>query len=121
MRKIKFRAWDKKEMIYNIKAIQFPIKDDVSAKEIVVYDVSEKPFRNIVLLQCTGLKDKNGKEIYEGDIIKHPYKGIREVYYDDYERGFAVEGTYLNRMAAGEVIGNIYSNPELTGNAGKDN
>jgi uncharacterized phage protein (TIGR01671 family) len=78
------------------------------------------------VMQFTGLHDKNGKEIYEGDIlrIEHPYKDreyIGEVVYEYYM--FMVNGFYFTHydnpsdafeeMKYVEVIGNIYENPEL--------
>ena len=79
---------------------------------------------SVVLMQYTGLKDKNGKEIYEGDIWEYDqrYKVIWK------DSGFAVDGEmwisfagnlnvslgWFSEMADnGEVIGNIYENPEL--------
>lgn len=79
-------------------------------------------------LQCTGLKDKNAKLIYEGDIIKIPndydsygmFAGEkREVYF--YEGGFRLKpkwdknsrGNWLEDTNAFEVVGNIYENSEL--------
>lgn len=68
----------------------------------------------LIFSQFTGLLDKNGKEIYEGDILESPSRGRRTIDWEDSEASFIVEGTYPNRMANdGEVIGNIYENPDL--------
>lgn len=83
--------------------------------------------RNVVLMQSTGLKDKNGVEVFQGDVVVHEegeysYKGIvlKDKYY------FYIEGVNINDSFSFddisntligetdlEVIGNIYENPEL--------
>ena len=93
-------------------------------KQQVCYnnDISPLPYDHIgnglVFMQCTGLKDKNGKLIYEGDIIKTS-KGVANVEYDNTYAYFGLTNfltvfsfdNFINEEI--EVIGNIYENPEL--------
>ncbi|MEC3942085.1 YopX family protein [Enterococcus mundtii] len=79
-----------------------------------------------VLMQSTGLKDKNGVEIFEGDIVKKTNGSIGYVVYLQQEAGFVVvlkksdyrlghrnTGESYTEATNHEVIGNIYENPEL--------
>lgn len=95
MRSIRFRAWDNHEK----KIIYFPLSD---VGNFVGYEV----------MQYTGLKDKNGKEIYEGDIIDDQGNALRyAVSWDDAGAGWKyIREAY---MANCEVIGNVHQNPEL--------
>lgn len=77
----------------------------------------------IELMQSTGLKDKNGKEVFEGDIIKCTRGCLHEVYIEKEYGGTYIGGMpaiYLKGLREGyawteheEIIGNIYENPEL--------
>jgi uncharacterized phage protein (TIGR01671 family) len=69
------------------------------------------------LMQYTGLKDKNGKEIYEGDIVKSKHGQIGEVIWENLMWLVSwIEpeyDSYLYEVISCDIIGNIYENPEL--------
>ena len=132
MRDIKFRAWDGYDMIDIDGNKKLVFWNNPHRVKYAIYRDPEgvlvgKEDRGLILMQFTGLKDKNGKEIYEGDIIeiKHPhrdryFKG--EVIYDQY--CFSCEGFYFSHFdipcdifSEGvkyiEVIGNLYENKDL--------
>jgi uncharacterized phage protein (TIGR01671 family) len=127
MREIKFRAWDKREKL--MLSWEHLCDEDKSLLNDGVCeclaDYFNCAFSNIEpLMQYTGLHDKNGKEIYEGDIVC-PDKNIQNektvgkvvwhsygaaCYYVEYK-----DGTGWRDFIDMEVIGNIYENPELLG------
>lgn len=68
--------------------------------------------------QYTGLKDKNGKEIYEGDILEGSLGTTIEIYWHDefaqfLSRTKSSSGLGIGNTSSWEIIGNIYENPEL--------
>ena len=123
MREFKFRAWDRKrKLMFDSNNDNFHIAKHYSDGSFHGYVSTDKKGeqREVELMQFTGLKDKNGKEIYEGDMLH--WKTVN----DDYK--FVVEYGGLDDMGQGmgigfnvhessvdilEVIGNIYENPEL--------
>ena len=116
-REIKFRAWDTetKEMSY----------DFLSKNWLKV--CIESPY--VELMQYTGLKDSNGKEVYEGDICQDSLGWVFVVEWDNdcsrfIGRQHKPRGDtyicYINREPKVTIIGNIYENPSLLGDTGGD-
>lgn len=117
-REIKFRMWDKSTKIMH------PWESDHESKiagaKVYFSRMIDDP--DAVIMQFTGLLDKNGKEIYEDDIIKDHFKNtISRIRYsiersqfipdnDNPHYGYWPASVYI------EIIGNIYENPELLNN-----
>lgn len=123
--RLKFRVWDK---YFNRYWIDSMIKCNICW---LFYPDNEN-IENVIIEQCTGLKDKNGKLIFEGDVVIYEVfvsdwsdekrKGYGIVYYDDDQHAFGVKTIRqtvtssfgLNKLISNiEVIGNIHENPEF--------
>ena len=128
-RPIKFRAWDLvTKKMYQVQSLTLDFKicdlwDGVEEHEGIARDID-----NVVIMQLTGLKDKNGKDIYEGDVVRK-YREVNTSYgFDVHEItwrrcAFVLLATDADNEWGGyllykteeklEVIGNIYENPNL--------
>lgn len=119
-REIKFRAWNRElKKMYDF----LPLTIRVNAIEPTYWEpLLEKAQKAFDVMQYTGLKDKNGKEIYDGDIVEEPGSRYEVVYHADgfYMRNMYEPDNILIQLRHGylhcEVIGNIYENPELLAN-----
>lgn len=129
MREIKFRAWNKYNMSYDELTVVGP---DIGLNALL-----KNVQRNFTLMQYTGLKDRNGREIYEGDILKsrendevwrvdemlpaHRQSHVTNI-------GYFCGKTYNSRASSAaydniddwmswpemyEIVGNVYENPQL--------
>ncbi len=124
-RQIKFRAWaedwdtHKMQMFYDVQCAY----DTISCEgEVTPHDQWDN-FSSVlndedaIVMQFTGLLDKNGKEIYEGDIVEYRYTppevkpsySVFAVEWQEWNPSWSVN----NEPDAYEVIGNIYEHPEL--------
>lgn len=116
MRTLKFRAWDgfRKKMSY--EPIISDGTDGGETSRVRINDAIDCFDGD--LMQFTGLVDKNGREIYEGDVLKTDSGAHQFVKYRDDLCSFVCsfkKGASTNIDTNWVVIGNIYENPELLG------
>ena len=118
MREIKFRAWDGSRILYAMGIFDGKAVDGDGAESIWLWHEPAE-----AIMQYTGLKDKHGKELYEGDIVEdkfiltifEPHEKrtekpfevkVPDVYYQKEFHGYDFEEDF-------EIIGNVHENPEL--------
>ena len=123
MKDIKFRIWNGKQYLF----ADYPSKNllaDSGGHQFLAFYLDRRSNDNGVyfdIQQYTGLKDKNNKEIYEGDICKCRGLGtIKTVVVEDIRQIPVQVSAWPTIYGKGngecEIIGNIYQNPELLKN-----
>ncbi|KFK46272.1 hypothetical protein LR24_08270 [Lacticaseibacillus rhamnosus] len=122
-REIKFRAWNKKDKVMvDVAALNFGPSGFWSLIEDA-YDAELQLADSYEIMQNTGLHDKNGREIYEGDVLdigllnQDGKPVIAPVSYETYAAGYVLDnggnGIWQRLTKECEVIGNTFENPEL--------
>ena len=135
MKEIKFRAWDDVEdkMYYTGEEtdIIFYFDDNGIVAEKILGDYETEKLPYLKYMPFTGLYDRKGTPIYEGDLLQHPNGTIAEIQYSDdlaafvavYMQNSNTEMDYLDKeiVSKCKIAGNIYENPELLEVEGEKN
>lgn len=130
MREIKFRVWNGYRMLSDetLRKNAEEMYTKLGIRSQYMDDIMIPNNKDLVVMQYTGLKDKNGKEIYEGDIVRIEFHEFHDY---DLSEGFIGTVCYdeamytvdkdresyrlFDELDNNEVLGNIYENKELLG------
>lgn len=110
LREIKFRAWNGEQMVS---------PDYIDREGLAWWKENSIPTCIKEIMQYTGLKDKNGKEIYEGDILLHAtskrmvVEWVKDGFWYANEKSIGIGDLLWKWARVSQVIGNIYEKPDL--------
>jgi uncharacterized phage protein (TIGR01671 family) len=124
MRDIKFRAWDSRKKIMvelTLLGLQYRFYDDLTVYGVDLENgnVAKAKENKVPVMQYIGLKDKNGKQIFENDLVEYN-ENLYQVEWDEETASFLLQGVIIAELESFPIdeedlliIGNIYENPEL--------
>ncbi|MCK1239866.1 YopX family protein [Streptococcus uberis] len=117
----KFRAYHKElKMMFEVKSLVYTLRLARLTNRNDLVPSRTCSFDDIILMQSTGLFDKNGVEVFEGDILYYPEQDEDKYGYIEFDKdrlafvldnGF--EKFFYGEYGMGYIVGNIYENPEL--------
>lgn len=120
--RFRFRAWDQNEkMMASDITLEYLMKQEGLAIAHLNWALRRLAANGLILMQSTGLLDRNGKEIFEGDIVRAKWQRrppFGKVEYFQSQGGYMIVGmcdwpVVFNEGNATEVIGNVHENPDL--------
>lgn len=118
----KFRCWDERLGLTEVVSIDF-FRKKIKINHWEYGDSNFFPLDEVVLMQSTGLKDKNGVEIFEGDVVEWlEHRGVVEFVLNNQQTMIIGASGYITDLDYStdfntEVIGNIHENPKILGQA----
>lgn len=119
-REIKFRAWDvdRKVMCTDLlRDYSGSLRKAMKLEPHEYLKMLAGDFKDYQVMQFTGLTDKNGREVYEGDILKIGLQAHPVIWDDKGAHGWVLDTPHFSLGGSQsifyEIVGNIYENPEL--------
>lgn len=117
----KFRAWHKElKMMFEVKSLVYTLRLARLTNRNDLVPSRTCSFDDIILMQSTGMVDKNSVEVFEGDILYYPEQDEDKYGYIEFDKdrlAFVLDNGFekfvYGEYGMGYIVGNIYENPEL--------